>query len=267
MSKKSLCLIAALGLLAGPALAQGGPPPFPPPAGPQGAGMPEDPKLDAPRKPREQVFISPAGEPFRSPPGAPYPVATWFARADANHDGTLSEDELVKDSLAFFDTLDVDHNGILDGFEVADYEQKVAPEILPRAAQFQEDRYGSLGGGLARGGPPPRRKFFSKPPPKGYGFGRNGAGLYGLLNEVEPVSGSDRDLDRHITRDEAARAARMRFGLLDGNKTGALKLSDLPKTPLQEALENPPKEPKRKKPPKRVEMRLQSSAATSQPVR
>jgi hypothetical protein len=249
---KPIILIAALSLLAGPALAQGGPPDMgPPPRAPdwaKGEGGPPDGKPDnPPRKPREQVFISPAGEPFRAPPGAPYPIATWFARADANHDGALSQDELVKDSLAFFDTLDADHNGVLDGFEVADYEQKIAPEILPRAAQFQEDRYGSLGGGLATGGGPPRKRgWFSKPPPRGYGAGRNGAGLYGLLNEVEPVSGSDGDLDHHITRDEAARAARMRFGLLDGNRTGALKLDDLPKTPLQEALENPPKEPKRK---------------------
>ncbi len=252
MSKR-LILIAALGLLATPAIAQIGPPDGGPPSGrPPLADKPRPSSPDQqdgpPRPPRPQVFISPAGEPFRAPPGAPYPITTWFARADANHDGALSEDELVKDSLAFFDTLDADHNGILDGFEVADYEQKVAPEILPRAAQFQEDRYGSLGGGLARGGgPPPKRGWFSKPEPKGYGYGRNGAGIYGLLNEVEPVSGSDGDLDHHVTRDEMARAARMRFGLLDGNHTGALKLSDLPKTPLQEALENPPKPPKRKK--------------------
>lgn len=272
MSKKTLALIAVCSLLAAPALAQMGPPPGGPPpgdGGPPGEGPPgEGPGgPGGPRKPREVVFISPAGEPFRAPPGSPYPVAEWFARADANHDGLLTKDEFVADSLTFFDKLDADHNGMLDGFEVADYEQKVAPEILPRAAQFQEDRWGSLGGGLAGGGGgPPRRggrSLFSKSEPQGYGAGRSGAGLYGLLNEVEPVSGSDGDLDHHVTRDEFARAARMRFDLLDPEKTGALKLNDLPKTPLQNLLENPPKEKKRKKPPKRVEMRLQSSAATT----
>jgi Ca2+-binding EF-hand superfamily protein len=219
------------------------------------------------------VFISPAGEPFRAPPGSPYPIAEWFARADTNHDGLLTREEFVADSLTFFERLDTDHDGMIDGFEVSDYEQKVAPEILPRAAQFQEDRWGSLGGGLAGGGPggrpggPPGggggRSLFSKGAPKGYGVGRSGAGLYGLLNEVEPVSGSDSDLDHRVTRQEFARAAKMRFDLLDPGKTGALKLNDLPKTPLQSLLENPPKEKKRKKPPKRVEMRLQSSAATT----
>jgi hypothetical protein len=263
---KPFALIVACMLLATPALAQeGGRSRGGPPRG-DFAGRRENPdqQPDEPRRPRDQLFISPAGEPFRAPLGAPYPLATWFVRADANHDGALSQDELVKDSLAFFDSLDADHNGMLDGFEVADYEQKVAPEILPRAAQFQADSYGSLGGGLARGGGPrAKRGWFTKPEPKGYGYSRTGAGLYGLLNEVEPVSGSDGDLDHHVTRDEAARAARMRFALLDGDDGGALKLGDLPKTPLQAVLENPSKEPKRKKGPKRVEMQLQSSAATT----
>lgn len=259
MSNRTLALIAAGLLLASPALAQIGPPAGgPPPGRPPQSEKPRDGDGSeapggpgGPRRPREQVFISPAGEPFRAPPGAPYPVAIWFDRADANHDGVLTEDELVADSLAFFDRLDTDHNGILDGFEVSDYEQKVAPEILPRAAQFQEDRWGSLGGGLAGGGgggPPRRRSLFggAKGEPKGYGAGRSGAGVYGLLNEVEPVSGSDSDLDRHVTRAEAAKAARMRFALLDGDKKGALALGDLPKTPIQAILEDPPKDKKRK---------------------
>ena len=33
--------------------------------------------------------------------------------------------------MAFFRTLDENHDGIIDGLEVQDYEQKVAPEILP----------------------------------------------------------------------------------------------------------------------------------------
>ena len=52
----------ALALLALPAAAQPGPP--------GGAG---------------RLFISPAGEPFRGGGG----LEAWFARADADHDGTL----------------------------------------------------------------------------------------------------------------------------------------------------------------------------------
>ena len=74
-----------------------------------------------------QLFISPAGEPFRAPPGAPYPVVDWFNGADANHDGALSRDEFVADSVRFFNVLDMDHNGVLDGFEVSNYENHVAP--------------------------------------------------------------------------------------------------------------------------------------------
>ena len=78
------------------------------------------------------VFISLSGEPFRAPAGAPYPVAAWFGRADSDHDGRLTRAEARADALAFFDRLDKNHDGVLDGLEVQDYEQTVAPEILPR---------------------------------------------------------------------------------------------------------------------------------------
>ena len=39
------------------------------------------------------LFISPAGEPFRAGPTEPYPVAAWFAGADKNGDGRVSADE------------------------------------------------------------------------------------------------------------------------------------------------------------------------------
>ncbi|RZJ79692.1 MAG: hypothetical protein EON88_32750, partial [Brevundimonas sp.] len=49
------------------------------PGGPGGSGGPP------PMGP--QIFVSPFGEPFKSQPGEPYPVAAWFAGADANGDG------------------------------------------------------------------------------------------------------------------------------------------------------------------------------------
>ena len=42
---------------------------------------------DGDSRPRGALFVSPSGEPFRSRPGEPYPVAVWFAQADADHDG------------------------------------------------------------------------------------------------------------------------------------------------------------------------------------
>jgi hypothetical protein len=196
----------------------------------------------APRPPHRQLFISPAGEPFRAEPGAPYPVAAWFAGADANHDGALSRDEFVADAARFFAVVDADHNGVIDGFEVSAYETQIAPEILQ----------GFRGGGQAAGGPPSeehagRRGGGGGVPGGGRpgggggrGGGRDpmggmlqGATPYSLLAEPQPVMGADGDFDRRITRDEAVRAAKSRFALLDTDGDGRLRLADLPRTPAQ----------------------------------
>src|SRR5476649_1683874 len=89
------------------------------------------PQADVPRG-TINVFISPSGEPFRGGPHDPYPVDVWFARADANHDGALSEAEFVADAVSFFHKLDLNGDGLVDGAELSAYEQNTAPEILPR---------------------------------------------------------------------------------------------------------------------------------------
>lgn len=225
-----------------------------------------------PRRARPQVFISPAGEPFRAEPGAPYPVAAWFAGADTDHDGALTRDEFVADALRFFDKIDSDHNGVIDGFEVSTYETKVAPEILQG---FQGDgggrgeQRGRPGGGRrgGRGGPPSGGGGGGFPGGLGFagqddgppsGGRRRGGGMmggmlqgatpYSLLAEPEPVMASDGDFDRRITRAEATKAAKARFALLDTDGDGRLRLADLPQTPVQARLEGPRPEGK---PPRR----------------
>jgi len=187
---------------------------------------------------RLSLFISPAGEPFRAEPGAPYPVAAWFARADTDHDGALTRDEFVADALRFFDRIDGDHNGVIDGFEVSTYETQIAPEIL---RGFQgggegpgaQGREGSRGaGGRHRGGRRGGRGALM-------GGMLQGAAPYSLLAEPEPVMASDGDFDRRITRTEATKAAKARFALLDKDGDGKLRLAELPQTPLQARLEGP----------------------------
>jgi hypothetical protein len=205
-----------------------------------------------PRQPRRSLFISPAGEPFRAEPGAPYPVAVWFAGADADHDGVLTRDEFVADALRFFDRIDGDHNGVVDGFEVSTYETQIAPEIL-QGFQGGGEASGARGqggprdqGGGHRGG---RRGGGGSGPSGGGGGGKRGGGLmggmlqgatpYSLLAEPEPVMASDGDFDRRITRAEATKAAKARFALLDKDGDGKLRLAELPQTPLQARLEGP----------------------------
>lgn len=203
-------------------------------SGPPGHG-PDRPRDDRPHGQRDggpmgggpQLFISPAGEPFRAPPGAPYPVVDWFNGADANHDGALRRDEFVADSVRFFNVLDMDHNGVLDGFEVSNYENHVAPEIIGGAAPSM--RRGPRGLGQDEDGDTPRRR------PEGTNV-LQGAALFGLIAEPEPIMAADSDFDGRITKDEAIKAAKTRFALLDVNKDGVLKLDELPKTPAQTGL-------------------------------
>jgi hypothetical protein len=188
-----------------------------------------------PQRPRLQLFISPAGEPFRAPAQAPYPVAAWFAGADTNQDGALSRDEFINDAARFFAVLDADHDSVIDGFEVSTYEKKIAPEIL-LGSSFE-----SAGGG-GRGGPPgggPGGPGGGGGRPGGGGRGGSmggmmeGAAPYSLLAEPQPVMGADADFNRRISKDEALKAAKARFALLDTDKDGVLRLADLPRTPSQ----------------------------------
>jgi hypothetical protein len=182
-----------------------------------------------------QLFISPAGEPFRAPPGAPYPIADWFAGADANHDGALSRDEFVADSVRFFGVVDADHNGVIDGFEVAAYEQHIAPEIIGGAAPGSMRR-GPRGLGMGQDGPDDREDQMAVGRRKETTNVLQGASLFGLIAEPEPVMAADGNFDRRITKDEAIKAAKTRFALLDTDKDGFLKLAELPKTPVQGGL-------------------------------
>ena len=205
------------------------------PEGPRGRGGPPG-EGGVPPMSGPQLFISPAGEPFRAPPGAPYPIADWFAGADANHDGALSRDEFVADAVRFFNVLDADHNGVIDGFEVAYYEQRIAPEIIGGAAP-DSMRRGPRGlGQQDDGGPSDDDMSPSRRPRKQGANVLQGASLFGLIAEPEPVMAADANFDRRITKDEAIKAAKTRFALLDTDKDGLLKLAELPKTPAQGGL-------------------------------
>lgn len=183
------------------------------------------------------LFISPAGRPFRAERDRPYPVAQWFAEANAHHNGRLTREEFRADAAAFFKSLDTNQDGIVDGFEVQHYERDVAPEINPQVdgLRFGEGMDLSLGRGAGRGdqiGKSPaggREEAGDRRP--------EGAGLFGLLNEPEPVAATDTKFDGHITLDEFLAAADRRFTALDKKGAGYLTLDTLPKTPAQIVLE------------------------------
>ena len=199
------------------------------------------------------LFISPMGEPFHGHRGDPYPVEKWFARADANHDGQLTEEEFLADADLFFATLDTNHDGVIDGFEISDYERLIAPEILPRirgleagegmdeALSFNEQegqgrprgRRGRGGGGERRDQTAPGRELAGDRQSQG-------AGLFSLLPDPEPVASASSDLNGRVTHADWREAARRRFQrLLPTGKSAktTLTLADLPKPPVQILLE------------------------------
>lgn len=205
ISRTALCLLALA--IAAPALAQ--PIDELPPR--------RDRDIEA-APPREQVFISPSGEPFRAPLGEAYPVGAWFGRTDADRDGALTAEEFTADQLVFFERLDADKDGVVDGFESSEYEKTIAPEVAADPTAPRRRRGWMMGMG-------------ERPRPQ-----LRGAAHYGLINDPLPVRSPDTDFDYRVTREETLAAAAKRFGLLDKDKDGAIRLDELPTTRMQAEL-------------------------------
>jgi hypothetical protein len=184
------------------------------------------------------VFISPMGEPFRAGRDEAYPIDAWFNRADANHDGGLSEDEFVADAVAFFHKVDLNGDGMIDGAEVSSYEQNIAPEILPRVAGLTARDIPPLPAPRELGEPGQQQQAQQQSEsPRRVGPPITGADFYSLIQEGEPVASADTDFDGKVTLAEFKGAARRKFGELDLNHDGRLDRSELKKTDAQRWME------------------------------
>lgn len=217
-------LIPLAAALAAVAACAGGPPQ----GGPGGQG-------GAPRV--EPLFISPFGEPFMGEPGGAWPVAEWFAGADADADGAVTFAEFQADGHRWFVHLDADENGRIGYSELAAYEQG-----LSGLRGFQVAGEGRAG---ARGAPPPRMNLGGDGQDANVsggtrtGRGRPGAAGYGRIAEAgyfnlpQPVKGADTNIDQQVTGEEWTAAVNRWFQALDTDRDGRLTLATLPETPLQ----------------------------------
>jgi len=159
----------------------------------------------------------------------------------------IDKAEFRADHAGFFDALDADGNGVLDGTELGFYEHQVAPDVfgrpLPRLSALGAPWRGGAVFLLAQQGPldqagpavggaqGPASTLAEHPREKVASL--EGAAAYGLLAEPEPVRSADTDLDGRITKAEFLAAADRRFKRLDKNGDGKLTLDELPMTASQ----------------------------------
>jgi Ca2+-binding EF-hand superfamily protein len=194
---------------------------------------------------QNNLFISPAGEPFLAPINKPYPIVNWFNQADANHDGKLDAAEFRADAERFFAVLDRNKDGVLDAREISIYEHYYVPEILPQQGadaggllirvmmQFGGGAGGPGGiqpidpGGGAPDEPPSQRQRLDS---------QQGAVPYSLFASPEPVLSADRNLDSKVSLKEFQAQSDRRFAALDTKMRGYLTLDDLPKTDFEIAV-------------------------------
>jgi hypothetical protein len=173
-------------------------------------------------------FISPMGEPFRPPSSGEAPIARWFVRADLNHDGVLTAEEMQADADRFFKRLDSNRDGQIDPQEITAYEYEIAPDIQVNS-QWKRPR-----GEIATKAEPDRDRpswdSSRKRDDRYDGYrsdGLQGAARYGLLNIPQPVASADADFNRLITLTEFRQAASNRFNLLDDRGLGRVTLPEL----------------------------------------
>ena len=187
-------------------------------AAPAGAADPAK-RLQTAALEDSHLFISPAGEPFRSASGQPYPTVQWFKRADANHDGKLDRDEFRADAERFFHVLDRNGDGMVTDDEITFYETTLVPELnaSAQAAEYDTSDKTKLSAGL------------------------QGAAPYALINDAEPVRSADDSFIGRLTLKAFLKRADHNFDVLDADEGGRgyLTLEELPRTQVQAAATTP----------------------------
>lgn len=191
------------------------------------AVAPDAAPADPGRHARMQTFIAPSGEPFRRPGDQPYPVAAWFTGADKNGDGKLDLAEFTADFMRFFEQLDLDHDGAIDGAERTHYENEIAPETLGSSWALSARRDEEAGDVDFGSGDDQGAATMKKAKPL-YGSNPIGAARFDLLGLPEPVAAMDIQVRGRISRSVAQEVARQRFNALDEQHLGYLTLQTLP---------------------------------------
>jgi hypothetical protein len=181
----------------------------------------------APAEAKGSVYLSLMGEPFRTGESGEDPFDQWFKLADQDGDGAISRLEFRGDAGAFFATLDTSGDKVIDGDEMADYEQ-MAP-----------GRTRAAGGGAAEissGRPKPKSSaavekgqvavVTTGDAPSATRI-HPGGGTINFSEVPQPVAMADLNLDRRVSLDEFMKTASKRFTNYDVDQDGRLTRKEL----------------------------------------
>ena len=176
---------------------------------------------------KDAVYMSLMGEPFWTNAAGEHPFDQWVKTADRDGDGAVSSVEFLADAEAFFASLDTNGDKIIDGDEMAAYEQ-LAP-----------GRTRAAGGGAKLPSSARRKATPSSPVEKGQvalvtgGDAPSatrihpGGGRINFAEVPQPVAMADANLDRRVTLAEFRKTADRRFGNYDVDKDGRLTRKEL----------------------------------------
>lgn len=181
----------------------------------------------APALAKDAVYLSLMGEPYWTNSAGEHPFDQWIKMADQDGDGAISSVEFRADAEAFFTSLDLDGDKIIDGDEMAKYEQ-LAPgrtraagggAVMPSSARPKPQASSSAGPGqvgiVASGDAPSATRIHP------------GGGRINFAEVPQPVAMADANLDRRVTIAEFRKTADRRFGNYDVDKDGRLTRKEL----------------------------------------
>ena len=181
----------------------------------------------APAPAKDAVYMSLMGEPYWTNSAGEHPFDQWVKMADQDGDGAITNAEFRADAEAFFKSLDLDGDKVVDGDEMAKYEQ-LAPGRTRAAG----------GGAVLPSSKRPTATASSAAPQGQVGIVASGdapsatrihpgGGRINFAEVPQPVAMADANLDRRVTIAEFRKTADRRFGNYDVDKDGRLTRKEL----------------------------------------
>jgi hypothetical protein len=155
-------------------------------------------------------LYSPNGEPLSGgalgEPKCDDAMRRWFARVDADRDGTIDLGEFLTDARRQFAAMDLEHSGVLTPAVLAQYRTPFLSDRARRQASNDDEDDDDRRNRHNRGG--------------------NGGPAIGL-DRTDPVMIADVNLRNRVTLDDFIAYARSNFAALDTDRNGRLTSDEI----------------------------------------